>query len=446
MARLEEVAVVSVEYLGEDDVYDIETERYHTLFANGIAVHNCQDIDPVNIPVAQACYAASPFKIENWLGTPKTFDNLLQVQYDMSSQGVWVTPCHHCNFENYGNVGMHLLQMIDGPTLVCAKCRRDLNTRLGFWEHQYPERQKTFAGYHVPQPLLPMHYEDPNAWQIIQEARQGPPFGMPLYRFYNEILGESYDAGAKLITQKEIQEAAVVEPRPPTQLKRYGGFVIAGTGVDWGGRGKEKTTDTEDFISNTAVAIGGMRSDGIVEVCHLAKVPYEVNHQEEVRMVAEAASMSMADVLALDYGGQGNVMQSMLEGVGCPQDILMPFTYIGHTPRRPIVQYTPPATAGVRSSYTLDKTRSVLLLIELIKSGQVLLPDYETYKHCLADFNAIYEESTDSPNGSKSRRICRLRRQTDDIVHAVNFLVMALYHKANMWPKLAKSFAATMNS
>jgi hypothetical protein len=36
--------IISAEYIGYDDVFDIETEEYHTFFANDIAVHNCHTI------------------------------------------------------------------------------------------------------------------------------------------------------------------------------------------------------------------------------------------------------------------------------------------------------------------------------------------------------------------------------------------------------------------
>ena len=394
-----------------------------------------QDIDPVNVPVAQNCLAASLYKMEDYLGTPKTFDNLLQEKFDYSSQAVWVTPCHHCGFENYACTDQHLLKMIDGPTLVCAKCRKPLNTRLGFWEHAVPERQRTFAGYHVPQPILPMHYEDANSWDVIQTAIQT----YPTYRLYNEILGESYDSGSKLLTIQDIKKAAVLEPILPKDMKS-GPYVAVGTGVDWGGRGKEIATDVEEFISNTATAMGGIRTDGVVEIRHVGRVPYAVDHHEEIALVAEVAGRSRSQMVALDYGGQGNVMQTMLIAAGCPEDLIVPFTYCGTVPRRPIIQFHPPTAAGVRSSYSLDKTRSLLLLVELIKRGYVLLPDYEKYKLCLDDFLAIYEESVDSPTGSKHRRVCRMRRRTDDVVQACNFLVMGLFHRTGIWPQLAKMF------
>lgn len=413
-------------------------DRARSASVDYIVFDETQDIDPVNIPVAQNCLAASLYKMEDYLGTPKTFDNLLQERWDYSSQAVWVTPCDHCGFENYACTDQHLLKMIDGPTLVCAKCRKPLNTRLGFFEHALPERQRTFAGYHVPQPILPMHYEDANSWDVIQTAIQT----YPKYRLYNEILGESFDSGSKLLTIADLQKAAILPGTKPRDIKSAA-YVCVGTGIDWGGRGKEIATDVEEHISNTATALGGMRPDGVVEVTHVARVPYSVDHNEEVRMVAEVAGYSRSSMVALDYGGQGNVMQTMLIGAGCPENLIVPFTYTGTVPRKPIVQYHPPTAAGVRSSYSLDKTRSLLLLVELIKRGLVLLPNYDKNKHCLQDFLAIYEESVDSPTGSKHRRVCRMRRRTDDVVHAINFLVMGLYHRTERWPALAKLFASS---
>ena len=37
--------LVRIEYTGVKDVWDIETVGTHTYFANGIASHNCQDMN-----------------------------------------------------------------------------------------------------------------------------------------------------------------------------------------------------------------------------------------------------------------------------------------------------------------------------------------------------------------------------------------------------------------
>jgi hypothetical protein len=119
----------------------------------------------------------------------------------------------------------------------------------------------------------------------------------------------------------------------------------------------------------------------------------------------------------------------------------MPFTYSVMPPTKPIVFYNPPMARGVRSSYTLDKPRSLLLLAELIKRKVVKLPASDRYLNDhLKDFLNVYEESIENPRGSPTRLVKRLARRTDDVVHAVNFAVMCLYHYTQRWPAVTKAF------
>ncbi len=443
------VTVISVEYAGEQPVYDVETRHNHSFFANGYGVHNCsfdeiQDLDHADLPIVESCMGASPYKIVRYTGTPKTFDNTMNLLWEDTSQAQWHIICS-CGKYNRAAVDGDLLKMIgdnsqrpngDHRTLICAACGNPLNSRNGFYVHDFPERQLTFPGYHIPQPILPMHYESPKDWEVLLETQREKA----TYVFYNEVLGESYDSGAKMLTQEDLRAAATVEPCDPQQTPP-GRYIATMEGVDWGGRGKEKTTDTEDFISNTALAIGGMLASGVIEIFWLHKVPYAVDMGHESKMVANVAAQARCDYVAMDYGGQGNVQEAQVRAHGWPIERVIPFTYAVMAPTRPIVFYNPPSHRGVRSSYTLDKPRSLLLLAELIKRKLVLLPQGDRYlNHFLRDFLALYEESIDNPSGSPRRLVKRMSRRTDDVAHAINFVVMGLYHQTQRWPAIAQSF------
>jgi len=54
-----------------------------------------------------------------------------------------------------------------------------------------------------------MHCENPINWSIIQSKRRGG-FKTQIHQFYNEICGESYDFGAKLITDTDLRKAAIL--------------------------------------------------------------------------------------------------------------------------------------------------------------------------------------------------------------------------------------------
>ena len=83
--------------------------------ADEIDADEIQDFDLDVLPVIQSCLDASPYKIERYSGTPKTFDNAIQVYWEQSSMGIWHIPCTAtgCKHENVLTVeGGDLLNMI----------------------------------------------------------------------------------------------------------------------------------------------------------------------------------------------------------------------------------------------------------------------------------------------------------------------------------------------
>lgn len=381
--------------------------------------------------------AASPFKVERYSGTPKTTSNGLEQCWQDSSQAIWHIPCQQtgCKHENICKPDVDLIDMLGARTLVCRKCGQPVDSRLGYFVHSYPDRQMTFAGYHMPQPIFPMHYEDPNAWLILKEAqRESAP-----YLFYNEVLGWAYDVGAQLITEGELRGAGKTTLVEPADFP-HSDYIMSITGCDYGGRGKEKTSDKVDFISNTAIATGGMRSDGVVEIRCLSKIRYDADNIAQNEILKEVAAKTRSEWCAIDYAGAGNVQETLLVSAGWPKERIVPFTYASMSINKPIVFFTPSSAAGVRHSYILDKSRSLQLLVQLIKAGKVILPEWDSAKHLLNDFLSIYAETTEGPSGSPKTLVKRVRKKTDDIAHAINFVCMALYHATDMWPDLASVF------
>lgn len=410
----------------------------------GIQASECnfdetQDLQLDDLPVIEACMSASRYKLTRYTGTPKTFDNTLHKLWEDSSQACWHIPCQEtgCKHENRCDVKGDLLKMLGETTLSCAKCGKPVNSRLGYWVHDVPALRMIFPGYHVSQPILPMHYLLPKDWFILKQAQKDKP----PYLFYNEYLGESFDSGTKMLTKDELVAAATAECYEPDETYPSGQYVVNMLGVDWGGRGKEKTTDTDDFVSNTALALAGLRPDGVIEINWLHKVAYAMTHDIESEIVANVAARTNSAMVAMDYGGQGNVQEQLLMAKGWPREKVIPFTYNVMQARRPIVFYQPPRHFGVRNSYTLDKPRSLILLVQLIKAGKILLPKGDRYiNDHLKDFLNIFEETMDNPRGAPRRLVRRLSRRTDDIVHAINFAVMGIYHLTSAWPQLARAF------
>lgn len=407
-----------------------------------LCVDECQDIDPRSVYVVEANMEASQYKLERFSGTAKTRDNPLEIMWDKhSSQGVWVTRCQDGACGHYNEaMGEGMLKMLGDWTLVCGKCGRpSLDTSLGWYQHRRPERFADFAGYHLPGPILPRCYRDPKEWAILKQRQRS----LPPRTFMNEFLGESWDVGSKLITIEELKAACQipwVEPRDADMNRYY----EATLGVDWGGKGKEvvknKDALTDEFISNTALAHAGIRADGRVEIPWLYAAPYSASYEEEARVTCQAAELLSVRFVAHDAGGGGDLRQSILLNMGWPLGKLAPFTYTKLSANRPIVFHIAPDREGVRHSWSVDKTRAIGMVIHLIKTGWILLPDWAKSEQFLMDFQHIFEETRDNPTGAPSRVIMRQSGQHDDVVHAIVFAVMALYHATGRWPDVAKSF------
>ena len=137
--------------------------------------------------------------------------------------------------------------------------------------HRYPERRWRMAGYHVPQIIMPLHYGRPDKWAELLAKQRG--WGNTTQAmFYNEVLGESVDAGQKLISESELRKAAALpwsnNPNDPSpvmiqRLMQYKQRVLA---VDWGGGG-------EEGVSFTAIALLGLTPAGQIHICLLYTSP-----------------------------------------------------------------------------------------------------------------------------------------------------------------------------
>ena len=244
------VRVRNVTNEGIDNVYDLTVEESGCFMANGLIVHNTrgipadminideiQDIITDNIPVIEQCASHSYWKIFCYSGTPKSLDNTIEVYWaDFSTQNEWAVPCErhgvprdpstwHWNILGSRNIGKN--------GLICAKCGNTISAGHpnAMWVSMQPVtpnnvNRVTFEGYRIPQIMVP--WVD---WGEILTAKER----YPTVQFNNEVLGLSYDSGArpltraqvKAICRKDIHFVDVEE-----NARKCNGHVFAG--LDWG--------------------------------------------------------------------------------------------------------------------------------------------------------------------------------------------------------------------
>lgn len=414
-------------------MWDINTRVHHSFFANGVVVHNCvdeiQDIDVTFLPILRECLSASRYRIETFAGTPKTLDNTICSLWGKSSQGEWIMTCGACHKDNIPSIAEDMLKMIGPKGLICAKCGRPLNCRDGRWIHKFPDRIPDFFGLHIPQPILPLHSENPRAWKILLDKMNTQSKRI----VWNECLGEDCDAGSKLITMETLKARSVLpfkngeESAPGYALKA--GYLMISVGVDWGGRG-------EAMDSLTAISVVGLRHDGHSDVIFAMTMPPAEDDHAEIAMVKHIFGVFRAKGLGHDFNGVGMSKDSRLIDNGFKMSTPWAFvtsnaTFFAATCRNPTK----------RVYVKLNRSAAITLLAHEMANGRVSLPRWEddTMINPFLDFNSWFEDTVPQPDGRNLYRIMRSVAQPDDVGMATIYAMLTNYRTLNKWPRYMNS-------
>lgn len=395
-----------------------------------LAIDECQDIDADFIPVmAETMSASEDFGIYQFTGTPKTTDNVLNVYWEDTSMAEWVIPCSACNKLNIPSIDQDLEKMIGAKTLICAKCGRPADARKGWFEHAVPSRRNTFAGYHISQPIHPMHYTNARKWNELLIKIGG-------YRkalLYNEVFGEACDDASKLVSIQDIKQASDPGRRNTIEdamaIRNWYETVVLG--VDWTGGGQ-----LED--STTALCFSGIRSGtDNVDVLYMERLPGSMEVPQEIARIVELSNMFKVSYLAHDYTGAGNLRQILLEQAGFPRDQIVGYS-MTYSPSKEVITYTKP-TGGHREAWTIDKSRSLLITCNMIIARKIIFPEFESSLHLTTDFTALQEDVRDMPRGGTMYVITKAPKKPDDMAIAVNLACATIWHARDAYPTVTGS-------
>ena len=436
----------------------MDAERTRGISADKNVIDEVQDMDISFLPVIHETISASrDWGLIQYAGTPKTLDNTIETLWQDSSMAEWMVKCRHCEYWNIPSIDHDLVKMIgpyhDGiseqcPGVVCAKCRRPISPRppyqggTGRWVHRYPEKRWSFAGYHVPQIIMPMHYAEPEKWEVLVGKQQGKG-NTPLSVFMNEVCGESYDSGSKLVTVTDLKKAACLPwKRDLEEAKRhadsYGYRVVS---VDWGGGGVSKGKSDMQYQSYTSIAVMGMGPDGKMDVIYGYRSLHPHAHVREAKVILGIMNHFKCSHLIHDYTGAGTIRETVISQAGLPQSNIIPIAYTG-TARGNVLNYKPATDLHPRAHFNMDKARSLNYTCQFIKSGVVRFFQYD-YKGSedqglLHDFLNLIEDKSESAVGRDSYKILRDPAGPDDFAQAVNMGTMMLCHMTGRWPDLSK--------
>jgi hypothetical protein len=431
----------------------LDAERTRGYSVDHLKIDEFQDFDLTFVPIIRETMSHSQYRMETFSGTPKTIDGPLEVVWQDSSMSEWFIPCREagCGEWNIPSLDYHLLKMIGpmrddisakAPGVICHKCRKPLNPRDGGWVPRHREKQHTHLGLHLPQIIMPVHYEKPDRWAELL-AKQNGAQNTASHVFYNEILGESYDSGSKLVSLTEIKAACVLPWRnngrePNDQIfNRLSGYLYTALGVDWGGGGVAG-------VSFTTIALLGLRHDGKVDVLWGVRLLTPNDHPREALEILGWFKRFRPRFVAHDFTGAGATRETIMLQAGMPLEQVIPVRYAAAS-SGPMMKHVEPTDIQPRDIYRLDKSRSLQTTLSGIRFGFINFFEYDrdyAPPGLLHDFLALVEEKTESRQAGDIYVIRLAKGQSDDFAQAVNIGACALWYVSGLWPDFAKAINA----
>jgi hypothetical protein len=382
--------------------------------------------------------------------------------------------CHRggCNHWNVPALSHDLLDMIDtkprpvaspvsrrDPGIICVNCAKPLDPkRFGRWVHGYPERHWLFAGYHIPQIIMPMHYASEEKWGVLVGKLKGQG-NTTFTTFLNEVCGESYDEGSKLLTVTDLKAAAVLPWNRDWRkaMEHLGrGYLYRILAVDWGGGGgrvtaskgsKKEKEGVRERTSFTTLSVLGIRANGVIECIWGFRSLKTHDYMYEVGLIIDTIKKFGCSHLVHDYNGAGAAREALLIGAGFPLNRCVPMAY-HPTGKKNILILNHPSEDNPRAWYSLDKARSLVTTAQCVKYGMLKFFEYD-YKSAdnaglLHDFLNLMEEKTDTLIGNHVYRITTKPNSVDDFAQATNYGCAFLWHLSGMWPNLAEAARFTI--
>ena len=392
-------------------------------------VDEAQDIDYDFIPVLRETMTAQKkWGIIQFTGTPLTTDTSLTVSFEDSSKAEWVIPCSHCKKLNVPSIRHDLIRMIGKTTCICAKCRKPLDVRTGHYEHEIPERRASFPGYHIGQVTHPVHTETERKWYDLLDKMNK----YSTARFHNEVLGEAFDENVRLLAVEDLVRASNgMDNTLKAALHKRTAYPTVAMGIDWSGGG-------DLSYSFTVFTVVGTRpGTEILDCIYAERLRVGMQPEEESAYLMEMIGRFLPQIVAHDYGGAGYVRESIMRQAGLPLGKIMPFTYVASSGKNIIVRN--PATAGSRSSFSLDKARSLALMVSAIRAGKLSLPDYAKSSakgNILDDLLNLMEVPKETARGDIAYFISHKPKKPDDFSSALNYASSALWFMRGAYPKL----------
>lgn len=415
------VTLESIEYAGQEEVWDIDVEEYHTFFANGIAIHNCQLLDPDFIPDIEQCQKASRMPTTIYAGTSTTTESLLETTYQASSQAAWLLKAPGYKSESAGHGWLNcadqndVLKAMSPRGLINPATGSVIDVTHGHFVHQIQSRfEQGFLGFHIPQIIIPDYANNPAKWMEIWDAYNR----YDIKKFLQEVLGIPTEEGMKEITINDLKRMCCLEESPETlhEMARQtnGRYKYVVGGCDWGGSDYNPASRTK--VSYTVHVILGIRWDGYVDILHMRQYS-GMDYRSIANQICDDHEKYRCIGLASDFGVGAAYNMLLRENPKINPARHIIFNYVG--PQSSLIK--PPASGGWMNQFSLNRTEAITTLYDAVKTGRIRCYNWNLAQDYLLEFLNLSRVPVESPGGVTLFRYQRHGSKADDTLHAVNF-------------------------
>ena len=271
----------------------LNADRTRGIPAWMLAIDEIQDILSSNIPVIEQCLSHAPDMWRRYIysGTPKSLDNTIETYWaSQSTQNEWAVP-HDCKSGEGGRYWNILGEKNIGKKgLICANCGTLIDPMCddAQWAAMvdYDPHDTPFDGYRIPQLMVPW-----KPWsEILHDYKR-----YPRDKFYNEVLGLSFDSGLRPLTRGQVKAACNPE-LSMTDIDKYRQLSYSQpvfAGIDWG-TGENSYT----------VIVLGTYVDSVFRIFFVHRfVGEDVEPDRQIERIIELIDYFNVALVMCDYGG-----------------------------------------------------------------------------------------------------------------------------------------------
>lgn len=375
----------------------LSADRTRGISARMLLLDEIQDMLPKNIPIMEEC-TSHFMKDRQWIysGTPKTFENAIEIYWRRTTQKEWAvkcTACGHWNILGEDNVREK------GLSCDRKTCEKLIDPRNGQWA-RFGSIDAEFDGYRISQLMVPW-----TVWKEIWIKYKN----YPRQQFFNEVLGLSCELASSIITQIDLMKACAAggyQMFMSWPRERY--YQSLHAGVDWGaGQG-----------SMTVLVIGGFR-DGVFEIIYMRKFdPARVDQDEIVKEIAKTCAKFKCVRAGADWGFGFMQNQELQKAMpGCPV-----WRYYSSATQKANIAFNKKGRF-----FVINRNSVIGDLFNSIKRGQVRFFSWRQFEPFSRDFLGVF------PDYRTDTRMLYYNHPADvpdDAVHATNYArtTAMLYH------------------